>query len=324
MSSFTSDSENHWMTVVMILAIVLAAEVTLRASMPFVSGSLKHIKEIPCAAEKLSKSDGLRILFLGNSMINNGVDVKIIREKLENKSMSIINVVKINPDGTDLWDWYFLYKNYFLIQSNPPDLIVLGFRSDFVDDQRQPNPSRLAANFSGLRDLPELIDFGMTGRSEIAEYLYASSICLYAHREAIRNRLMDWMVPYYRENTSKIGTNAWKAKSEAWGEVQEEHSYRRLESLLRLVRSKCGMVVLVAMPTRNKYALKKEILLTTEKSNAVLMDLRDVRGLSEANFIDAVHLNAAGAEVLSQELGERLTYILFSIGNAPRDNLPAR
>jgi hypothetical protein len=257
-------------------------------------------------------------------MINNGVDVKIIREKLENKSMSIINVVKINPDGTDLWDWYFLYKNYFLIQSNPPDLIVLGFRSDFVDDQRQPNPSRLAANFSGLRDLPELIDFGMTGRSDIAEYLYASSICLYAHREAIRNRLMDWMVPYYRENTSKIGTNAWKAKSEAWGEVQEEHSYRRLESLLRLVRSKCGMVVLVAMPTRNKYALKKEILLTTEKSNAVLMDLRDVRGLSEANFIDAVHLNAAGAEVLSQELGERLTYILFSIGNAPRDNLPAR
>lgn len=307
----------------MILAIVLAGEVTLRASMPIVSGTLKHIKEIPYAAEMLSKSEGMRILFLGNSMINNGIDVKIIRGELEKNSMSIINVAKINPDGTDLWDWYFLYKNNFFLQSNPPDLIVLGFRSDFVDDRRQPNPSRLAANFSGLNDLPELIDFGMTGRGEITEYLLASSICLYAHREAIRNRLMDWIVPYYRESTAKIGANAWKAQSEAGGEVQGEYSYRRLEGLLRLVRSKGGMVVLVAMPTRNKYELKKEIVLTIEKSNAVLMDLRVVRGLSEGNFIDAVHLNSAGAELLSRELAKRLTYILFSIGDTPGHNLPA-
>jgi hypothetical protein len=150
----------------------------------------------------------------------------------------------------------------------------------------------------------------MTGRREITEYLLASSICLYAHREAIRNRLMDWIVPYYRESTAKIGANAWTAQSEARGEVQGEHSYRRLEGLLRLVRSKCGMVVLVAMPTRSKYELKREIFQTIEKSNAVLMDLRVVSGLSEENFIDAVHLNSAGAELLSRELAKRLMYIL--------------
>jgi hypothetical protein len=300
---------------VIIFAIVLAGEVSIRFCIPFVSGSVRHIKEIPILAEQLSESKGVRILILGNSMINNGIHVNVIRKEIEKIGGTISNVVKINPDGTDLWDWYFLYKNYFLVLPNPPDMVVVGFRSDFVEDQRRPNPSRLAANFSGILELSELIAFGMKSSGEIAEYLVASSFCLFAHREAIRNRAMDMFIPYYKDIIVKLRTAEWKAPSLALDVAKGDHSYRRLATFISLVQSKGGMVILVALPIRNNYIIKNELLLTADEGGAVLLDLRSVRGLHQTHFIDAVHLNTAGAEILSRQLAKNLTPLLPTTGS---------
>ena len=299
----------------MAIVLVLAGEVAARVLLPYVSGTLRHITEIPNISKKLSESKNTSILFLGNSMINNGIDEGVIRKNIGSIAGTIPTVMKINPDGTDLWDWHFLYKNYIDSQPDTPDIIVLGFRSDFVDDHRRPNPSRLAANFTKRGDLAELIEFNMSGKDEIVEYIIASSICLYAHRDSIRNRLMNVVVPFYKENIEKINTAAWNVRAEVPGEATDVHSYRRLKAFVSLVKAKGGTVVLLAMPIRNKYILRDELFSTAEESGAILLDMRNIRELSPTHFIDAVHLSHAGAKILSRQLAENLTPVLMTKGN---------
>jgi hypothetical protein len=292
------------------LFVVLVVELAIRFAVPFISGNAVHIKEIPQIARALRENQGIKILFLGNSMVNNGIEANIIKSEMERWGFVHTSITKINPDGTDLWDWYFLYKNHFFKNPIVPDIVAVGFGRDLLDDQRPANPSRLAGSFCRIQDLQDLIAFNLTDFSNIKEFLLASVSPLYANRETIRNRLFDVFMPFFREISVKIRASEWEKGTRAYTGHGKTITYTRLEKFLDMAKAKGSSVVLIAMPTLVKSPLRDELLMTAKKGSVSLIDLRDIRELSNTHFIDSVHLKPEGAAILSREIAKHLVPIL--------------
>ena len=255
MNSSISVSKTTRRVLLAALFVVLIVELAIRFAIPFISGNAVHIKEIPQIARTLRESQGVKILFLGNSMVNNGIEADIIKSELERWGFVATSITKINPDGTDLWDWHFLYKNYFLKNSIVPDIIAVGFGRDLLDDQRPANPSRLAGSFCRIQDLQDLIAFNLTDFSNIKEFLLASVSPLYANRETIRNRLFDIFMPFFREISVRIRASEWEKGTRAYTGHGKTITYTRLEKFLDMAKANGSSVVLIAMPTRVKSQL---------------------------------------------------------------------
>lgn len=312
MSSSTSVSKNTWRALLLAAFIVLTGELVIRVAKPFLSGDAMHIKQIPQIARALEESQGIKILFLGNSMINNGIETDVVKREFKHLNLENAFIAKVNPDGTDLWDWHFLYKNFFLTNSIRPDIIVVGFGRDLLDDQRPANPSRLAGDFCQIRDLRDLMVSNFKNVSNTKEFILASVSLLYSKRETIRNRLIVAFVPFTREITVVIH----KSKREMELKFDTRNgmppvSYARLVKFIDMAQGNGSLVVLIAMPTSDGYIIRKELLATAEMHGAVVIDMREINYLSKKYFIDAMHLKPEGARILSHELAKRLIPVLL-------------
>lgn len=292
--------------------VIFVGEIGIRFAMPFLSGDFMHLKKIPQMAEALERSKGPKILFLGNSTINNGIEIAVLRDEFERQGFACPLIAKINPDATDLWDWYFLYKNYFLNHTISKSILAVGFGRDWLDDQRPANPSRLAKGFARLTDLQELIAFDLTELSSIKEFLFASVFSLYCNRVNIRNRMMATFVPRFKEVT--VARHGFGTQNETKVSHRNSRvaSYMRLTKFIRMVKANGSLPVFIAMPTREKYLLSDELVMVAENYGAIILDMRNINQLSDAHFIDSVHLKPEGAAILSRELVKQLVVTTLS------------
>ena len=83
MNSSISVSKTTRRALLVAFFIVLIGELADSLRYPFISGNAVHIKEIPQIARALRENQGIKILFLGNSMINNGIDADVLKRELE-------------------------------------------------------------------------------------------------------------------------------------------------------------------------------------------------------------------------------------------------
>lgn len=313
MNSSTSVSKNTRRGLLAAIIMVLIGEFAIRLAMPSLSGDAMHIRSIPQIARALEENQGIKLLFLGNSTINNGIKVDVLEKEFErlNPQRSIVTA-KINPDGTDIWDWHFLYKNNFLKKSIAPDIVLVGFIRDLLDDQRPANMSRLAGDFCRINDFKELMTFDLSGLSSIKEFLMASVSTLFSNRSTIRNRLLDFIIPFFREGTSIIHKSEREMELKSGTRhVQFAISYAQLAKFIDMVKSQGNRMVLIAMPTKDGYDLHKELLATIETHEAIILDMRHVNRLSKEHFADSVHLHPEGARILSHELAKRMAPMLL-------------
>ncbi len=149
--------------------------------------------------------------------------------------------------------------------------------------------------------------FNLTDFSNIKEFLLASVSPLYANRETIRNRLFDVFMPFFREISVRIRASEWEKGTRAYTGHGKAITYTRLEEFLDMAKAKGSSVVLIAMPTLVKSPLRDELLMTAKKGSVSLIDLRDIRELSNTHFIDSVHLKPEGAAILSREIAKLLS-----------------
>jgi hypothetical protein len=246
------------------------------------------------------------MLIIGNSVVNNGIDPASLGKEYFRYKHTNLRIAKINPDGTELWDWYFILKNFFVKVGHLPDVVVIGFAGELLRDGRPTNPSRLASSFCRIADLPELISQGMDNYKEVGEFLAASASTAFALRGAIRNRFLDMTIPNFAKFTPRINETLRKEKTvSVLGEVHKP-TYELLNSLLLLLRKDGINVVLVAMPAAHGYELDPSIQEGTEEAGACFVDSRAVPHLSEKHFLDQEHLNQIGGKIYSKHLTKLL------------------
>lgn len=238
------------------------------------------------------------ILFLGNSLMGHALNLAQFQKRIPGKTSDSIVSYKVVPDGTSIWDWYCIVKNNFSKPEYAPDFLVVGI----AWEKENPVPSRLAGHFCRVVDLGDLINMGMNSSSDILEYMVANTSMLYVLREPIRKRLLDIMVPDYREETQKINAAIQKKSDKKnTGSLYEKRN-KVLTHFMKLLSVTKVKPIFVAMPVANRYGLNKTLVKTIYENNGVILDYRDLDGIKKNMYLDPIHLDERGSVIFTKKI----------------------
>ncbi|MCB2173662.1 hypothetical protein KQH41_00190 [bacterium] len=288
-----------------VLLVIVALEVSLRQVERRLSGNINHIYQIREIAEEIRQESGVpRVLFLGNSLINEAVDTALLEKELGRP----VKVYKITPDGTTVWDWYFILNNEFFARGIYPDYLVVGFAWGLLSDQAERDPAELAAHFTRLADLPKLVGFGLGGIGEVSEYLLGTASRLFVYREMIRNRLLSSWIPNYETFVQQANFQE-NLESRPAADSFTADDFDLLHALIEQVDGAPMELMFVAMPVQNEYQLPA-YLSSTLFDERNFVDYRDLFSGNTTVYKDAIHLNGDGQRLFSREMAAILKPLL--------------
>jgi hypothetical protein len=304
----STKEEKH--VIFLVISILIFLEVAIRLTEERLSGNIAHISAIPSLINQISETQGhSNLIFLGNSLTNNAVNAEHLEslEKINNE----ISVYKITPDGTAIADWYCIYNQNFPASGKDSSLVVIGFAWGQLSDQFPINPTRLGGFFCGIKDAPALESTGLTGHQQFLRFLAGSASHVYANREAIRNRVLDMVVPYYKELTQELNHPLQTPVSP--DKKQNSASYTSLINLAEAILKSNRHLVVMAMPVMEDYKIDPELLATLRALEVPLLDLRYIDKIDKSNFLDPIHLNSEGSKIFSEVLATNLmSFIKYS------------
>jgi hypothetical protein len=220
-----------------------------------------------------------------------------------------LSVGRVFPDATALPDWYYAFKHYFVDTNRLPDVLIVCFAAKDLQDELPPVPARLAHNYTSAKDIPELFSQDLRDFDNRADFLLADLSSSYANRMRVQTRVLDELIPNYRESAQRMNRAQKSVKNRAGGDnkaAAPAPTYQRLERLMDLARKHNVRVIFVAMPLREEYALDPQIERTVEAAGMSFFDFRFVDGINEVSFFDEMHLTTGGAKVYSQFLARQL------------------
>lgn len=302
----TPPSQKHIIAILSVLAVLLGLEVAMRASERQLSGNINHIYSITEVVEEMATTNREgQIVFVGNSLINEAVDPVVIEKTLQEKFL----VSVITPDGTSLWDWYFIIKNLFNEKDIAPDYIIVGFAWELLSTRFAAEPERLGAYFAELNDLPELFRFGMKDFSQICRFFLGKASHLFVNREAVRNKIMGSLIPGYKQYVRQANDTAPQEQTAVRLSGRND-DYLLLRSLINVAESHATQLIFIAMPVQAHYSV--DTTLIRDVLQDAFLDYREILPSSSSMYKDDIHLNASGKSYFSTELSTFLHSVLDS------------
>lgn len=290
-----------------VLALMALVDASLRLTDSRLSGNLAHVEAIPAIVADAGQPQRRSLLVLGNSLTNNGVASDVVSARL-----SDLTVAKVTPDATGLWDWQCLLDHQVIERQNVQfDTVVIGFAWHLLSDQSRVDASRLGSLYCELGDLGRAEGIGLHNSGDIGEFLAAKLLRTYALRDTLRNRFFQSSVPHYIEFTQ--ATNAARAgATEKPTEQSAQYTYETFVGLVNRLKSKGTRVIAVAMPVRQAYELDPALRSLSASGTFELIDLRKLPGIEPEHYLDGIHLNSTGQQILSRALAEDLAAELLS------------
>lgn len=289
----------------LVLALLVAfafADGALRLVAPALSGSIAHTHDIPALVD--DAADDGKLLFIGNSLTNNGVDARALAKA----APRLPEATKIVPDGSSLWEWYCIVDNQLIERSRMPSTVIIGFAWHQLSDQSRLRPSPLGAFFCQWDDLPALRTGGLNNIDQLTRFGLAKASALFALRETLRNRTLSLIIPHYQHFAQQ--ENPGPENAEARPAARTRHSYETLTDMIQRLRRGGTDVVLLAMPIRGDYDLDPALRDLTRRMNVPMLDYRNLPGIDPAHFKDSMHLDPRGARRLTGQLAEDLPGVL--------------
>lgn len=298
----------EFLTVLAVLGALLFSDVVLRTVEDRLSGNIEHINEIDDLAADYKADDPESILFMGNSLTNNGVNADIARKLLNENGHNVTTMNKIVPDATTIWSWSCIADNQFLDRDVYPATIVLGFGWNQLSDQSRILPTRLGAFFCSADDLLNIREHKTLTSAEIGEFLTARTLRTYAHRETVRNRVLSILIPHYQQMTQENNRRLRNAADAAGSQV---FSYTVLQDLITDLSQNGTQLVVMAMPVRDlPYEIDDSLARLLRDMQVPLLDYRHLSGIAEDSFLDDMHLDPDGATVLTTRLANDLVGLI--------------
>lgn len=290
-----------------VLALIALADVALRLMDSRLSGNLAHVEAIPELVAEVGRPEARSLLVMGNSLTNNGVAPELLNARLPE-----VAVAKVTPDATGVWDWQCLLDHQVIGRDEVQfDTVVIGFAWHLLSDQSRADPSRLGALYCDVGDLGRTADIGLQGSGDIGEFVAAKVLRAYALRDILRNRLFQRTIPNYIQFTQ--AANAARAGvTDKPAEQTLEYTYDTVAGLVRRLKSEGTRVILVAMPVQQEYEVDPQLRALHDNGALELIDLRKLPGIEPSHYLDGMHLNPTGQQILSRALAEDLAAELLS------------
>jgi len=291
--------------ILLVLVIMMLIELSIRFTQDRLSGDIRHINLIEEISENVVRTDGTSILFLGNSLIGDGINAEIVKTELGKMNDFSVIVGKIVPDGTNLLEWYYIIKNKILPKRVNPDVLVIGYAWNQLADNHAIFPMRLGAHFCEFSDLSELFDFGLTDVNGQSKFLISKLSTIYSNSETIRNRALGFVIPNYRESTQRI--NELQKKIIKKSSNQElKASYIRLQNFLNILNKNNTRTIIVAMPILEAYEIDPKMRNMIVEYGMQFFDCRQVPDITKDKYVDSMHLDKEGCEIFSRYLAKKI------------------
>lgn len=308
MYSSTSNFRTEIKVVCLVLLVLLGYEFIIRTQEEALSLDVKHIRQIPAISSSLVRSEGLRVLFLGNSLTRNGVDAAVLEKELRAQGVGPLHIERVFPDESTISDWYYIFKDKFVDAGHLPNVLIVSFAEAHLQDNQAIKPDRLAGYFTSADDIPEIFANDVRDFDSRSDFLLSALSSSFANRTRVRTRLLDLLIPYYRDSAPRLNRTLQTTKSGKAENVQ--HTYHRLERLMAMAQKHGVRIIFVAMPQREKvYPVDPQLRNIIEASEMTFIDCRTVEGLERENYIDEMHLNSNGGAIYSRYLARQLAHV---------------
>jgi len=306
MSSSTSSFRNELKVLAVVLAVVGALEAWQRmryVHRPFEAAMLRNF---PALADRLSDRRYTGLVLLGNSLTQNGYNLPLLRQTLEEAGNGDLHVESIALSGSNPIEWYHNLAVNFMRRGKTPDVVVINMSPSGISDEL-PAGYRIGwlAHETDWRDVPEVLFDDLNNTEVGGQYLQARVSMLYANRWDIRVELLNNLIPAAKAGMQWVNSGQPAPKARP-GDVPPRKTYSLLARLLDLARSNGAHVVLVAMPAREGYTIDPGLPGILKEYGVTFLDCRMVPGLTEEGFEDGWHLNPSGAKVFTPYIAEQL------------------
>lgn len=292
-----------------LLIAVFAVELTLRIAEEDLSGNITHILSIPSIIEEVDSNQYQSLVFLGNSLTNRAVHSPIINDAMNKNNAGMYQAFKIIPDNSALAEWYCIYQNRFKEVQQQPRVIIIGFAWDQISDQSLIKPARLGAFFCKREDLAPLSVTALGHHIKQLQFFAGYVSHVYVNREAIRNRLLEPVIPDYLAFTRRIN-QANNQNTQKAGESKFQYTYQLFTDLVGNIRAAGSDIILMAMPVKQAYAIDENLVHVAQDLGVALIDMRNTGLITNDMYLDPIHLNPEGREIFSNLLAQKLRYWL--------------
>ena len=301
MSSSTSNSRAALAAVGFVFAVLSLCELALRLGEESISIDVAHLRSIPAIANRLNAGEGKRVLFLGSSIVREGVNLEDILQGIHDSGIDEpLTFEKVHPDDSRIAEWTYLVEHHFINPGRLPDVIVIGFAGSHLEDYHPIPWDRIAAYYASTQALPRIVFEEIDNFETRVQFVLAHFIRSFAYRERVGKRVFDLVVPHYRDSSRRI--NASLRREQLVTKQGEVEQYGRLEKLAELTNRHGVAVILVAMPLRANWEIPAELPKRASEIGVTLLDARNIPDFGQELFKDGLHMNATGAERFSKWL----------------------
>jgi hypothetical protein len=241
------------------------------------------------------------IAVLGNSLMLEGVEVPLLRSKLNPRHEPIPYFVL----GTFYYDWYFGLKRLFA-EGIRPRYVLLGLSPN------QLASSEIRGDFTAhylvqQSDLLEIIKRTHMNATRASEFILAHYSEFYSTREITRGYVMSRVLPSVGQMFHEEATNFRDRTID--DSVLTSIAAERLSDLDILCRENGAHLIFVVPPTYQK-GTKAIVRAGREMGVTVLAPVdEDEFGASDYQE-DGIHMNEKGAQIFTSRLADSLSGIL--------------
>lgn len=309
-----------WKVIATVVTLVVAMDLVIGAMQSRLSMDLVHQVEIPGIIKSFSGGSGDRpkTLFLGNSLVREGIDAKTFGGL----------VFKIHPDDTSIVEWRYLFDRVARADLSDRHTIVLGYAQNQLTDDSIVRARRLGSQYLNADTLPtiwstDVTDFG--GRCELMLSRFSASI---ANAERIRTRLLVAFVPQYEVTAQRLNRavvtasmSDEKSKLKLKPEPEPGPTYDRLQHVIDAASQHVVDLSIVAIPVGETYELEPGLLERLSNAGIRHIDGRSVAGIDDESFPDGYHMDADAAKRFTAFVHEKME--ISGPATSPHDKRPS-
>ena len=285
--------------IALVVCVLAACELVVRVFERRLTVDVKA----PAVSKRLAEAAGQRVLVLGNSLVRDNVNTDILEEEMRAPGARPLHIEKVYLMNTVINDWYYAFKHHFVDAGRLPDVLVICFSNNHLEDSTIQRPL-VARYYSSLRDIPQIFADDVPDFDGRVEFLLSKWSASFTHRADVERRMLDTLIPHYRDSVMRINDALTDEANGRRGDYQP--SYHRFERLLRMAHERGVRVILVAVPVASPYPINPQIMSAVEANGVTFVDTRQVEGLSKESYVDGMHMNSEGASVYSRLLAHRL------------------
>ena len=190
-----------WVGLLLVFALL---ELGTRFRLFNMSKDFRRFRAYPARAQALVEGPGpLRIAFIGNSATDRGVDAGVVEAAMAAHGRPAHANLFV-ADQSRIDTWRFIFERYFAAPGLRPELVVVTFYENDLEDGNPVEIGRLAQFFTTVHDWPEVLSVNLHGLDDRVSFIVASGWATYAASDRIRERFYEAVVPNFQADAARI------------------------------------------------------------------------------------------------------------------------